>query len=45
MPQMGEMEDRAAPLARAAVPAPPPVMAGTNSNVVTTTVDFALAPK
>ncbi len=44
MPQMGVMESRADMALRAA-PAPPPVMAGTNANRVTTSVDFALAPK
>ncbi len=44
MPQMGAMESRAE-MALPAAPAPPPVMAGTNANMVTTSVDFALAPK
>lgn len=44
MPQMGAMESRA-DMALPAAPAPPPVMAGTNANMVTTSVDFALAPK
>lgn len=44
MPPMGDMEDRALAVRRVA-PAPPPVMAGTNLNVVTTSVDFVLAPR
>ena len=42
MAPMADMESRPAP---APVAAPPPVLAGTNSSVVTTSVDFALAPR
>lgn len=44
MPQMGAMEDRAlaSPMLQREAP---PVMAGTNSNTVSTSIDFVLAPK
>ena len=44
MPQMGAMEDSAMTTARMA-PQAPPIMAGTNSNTVSTSIDFVLAPK
>lgn len=44
MPMAGMAEERAAD-ARAQLAAPPPVLAGTNSNTVTVTIEFALAPK
>jgi hypothetical protein len=44
MAPMGEEESRADYAMRPQA-APPPVMAGTNANVVTTSVDFVLAPK
>ncbi|WP_420137200.1 SIMPL domain-containing protein [Sphingomonas sp.] len=44
MPQMGDVAARefASPMVQRA--AAPPVMAGTNSNIVTTSIDFVLAP-
>lgn len=44
MAPMGQEESRADYALRPQA-APPPVMAGTNANVVTTSVDFVLAPK
>lgn len=44
MAPMGHEEGRA-DYAMSPQAAPPPVMAGTNANVVTTSVDFVLAPK
>ncbi|PTQ60092.1 hypothetical protein C8J45_11343 [Sphingomonas sp. PP-CE-3G-477] len=44
MAPMGQAERRA-DMAFSSEPAAPPVMAGTNANVVTTSVDFVLAPR
>ncbi len=44
MAPMGQAERRA-DMAFSPEPAAPPVMAGTNANVVTTSVDFVLAPR
>ena len=43
--QMAPMGDEAAPRFAQPQAAPPPVLAGTNASIVTTSVDFVLAPK
>src|SRR3546814_2321672 len=45
MPQMADMEARIAAPPTVVPQAAPPVMAGTNMNIVTVRVDFALAAK
>lgn len=44
MTPMADMAERA-PAAMLSRPAPPPVMAGTNVGIVTTSIDFVLAPR
>ena len=45
MAPMADMAERAAQPSMVARPAPPPVMAGTNISIVTTSIDFVLAPR